>query len=346
MKLKKKIKKMPNWCSNILEIRGEESEIERFYLENRRKREDNEMKTSSSESDCETDYEPDDEELSFEKSVPIGDDYNRAVTEWGTKWDVGEVILNRTESELIYEFETAWSPPEQWLEKVASKYNTLEFDMESIERGMDFHVFYEFRNGEQIKREFHEHNKFMMEKYGLDKVISSILIKMNKCGLLEYIYEHVYSEDGDLNIDFIYTFQDLFEGPNQNVISKLEESGIYFQYSDIKNMYNGIMDNYDDITNGGECKDIIFYEIHSFFEDKYPLLKRFVSKFICKINLKKRVMEKYKKIYGKELNQIHHDIHTSGQLPPTNFMINNDLFVHNNLKFVENGGFFYRENMK
>jgi hypothetical protein len=65
---------MPNWCDNSLSIDGDEELLKKFYDENR----------------------DEDEELSFNKSVPLYDDddgdYNmKCITMWGTKWDAHEV---------------------------------------------------------------------------------------------------------------------------------------------------------------------------------------------------------------------------------------------------------------
>ena len=49
----------------------------------------------------------------FETFVPIGEwDYEKAVTAWGTKWDVTVLDYNRkSETDIDMQFDTAWGPP-------------------------------------------------------------------------------------------------------------------------------------------------------------------------------------------------------------------------------------------
>ena len=86
-------------------------------------------------------------ELDFYKSVPIPENifigdlslqerqtnpnnwYDWNLTNLGTKWNVSDAYYTKNENEIIYEFETAWSPPTSWLEKTANKYPNLIFKM-------------------------------------------------------------------------------------------------------------------------------------------------------------------------------------------------------------------------
>lgn len=109
---------MPNWCDNKLSIDGDEELLKKFYNENR----------------------DDDNELSFDKSVPLyddddGDDNMKRITRWGTKWDAHEVCTNEMGE---YEFDTAWSPPEQWFIAIVEKYPELSFELLYSEPGMGF----------------------------------------------------------------------------------------------------------------------------------------------------------------------------------------------------------------
>lgn len=107
---------MPNNTLNKLTVRGELSNVEKFMKENLN----------------------DDRELNFYLSVPISGDIESARAHWGTKWnaygymqpqldiygDSGEYV---NEAVLTIRFQTAWSPPDKWLESVAKKYNGLIF---------------------------------------------------------------------------------------------------------------------------------------------------------------------------------------------------------------------------
>ncbi len=64
--------------------------------------------------------------------------YDWNVNNWGTKWDVDATLQNETENTLEYTFDTAWSPPVDWLRKVAKQFPKLTFTMNYKEEGMGF----------------------------------------------------------------------------------------------------------------------------------------------------------------------------------------------------------------
>ncbi|GAJ12966.1 unnamed protein product, partial [marine sediment metagenome] len=73
-------------------------------------------------------------------SVPIDPQSpnDERLREWGTKWDVSEVDIDRSDvSTINYSFDTAWSPPEMWLERACKHYPELMFWMEWEEQGID-----------------------------------------------------------------------------------------------------------------------------------------------------------------------------------------------------------------
>jgi hypothetical protein len=121
---------MPNWCSNNLTVKSLRNdkkgilELKSFYHEN----------TGVVDGDR--------QDLSFNASVPIpknadGEELYNGLTEiWGTKWDANEVYFENKGEELFYTFETAWSPPIEWLEKVSKMYPYLEFTLEFEESGV------------------------------------------------------------------------------------------------------------------------------------------------------------------------------------------------------------------
>ncbi len=66
--------------------------------------------------------------------------YYWCVQNWGTKWDVSPTNIedNENEEEWIVSFDSAWSPPIEWLEKVCQDYRELSFNLEYCEPGMNF----------------------------------------------------------------------------------------------------------------------------------------------------------------------------------------------------------------
>ena len=110
---------MPNWCVNFLSVTGDEELLEKFHDEN----------------------EGDDQQLSFNKAVPLDDDDDgvtdnmKNINMWGTKWDAGDVCCDEIGR---YEFDTAWSPPIPWFVAIVVKYPELNFELWYSEQGMDF----------------------------------------------------------------------------------------------------------------------------------------------------------------------------------------------------------------
>jgi hypothetical protein len=65
--------------------------------------------------------------------------YTWSIANWGTKWDVSEIIdLIEDETNITLSFDTAWSPPCRWLEKASSKFPSLTFVLKYGEPGMCF----------------------------------------------------------------------------------------------------------------------------------------------------------------------------------------------------------------
>ena len=55
--------------------------------------------------------------------------YEFNTREWGTKWDAGDVQIDDFENEVIFRFETAWSPPEPVFQKMTEMFPALTFDV-------------------------------------------------------------------------------------------------------------------------------------------------------------------------------------------------------------------------
>jgi len=129
---------MPNWCNNVLDVKGPKEEVQRFYNENRGvcKRDDGDVNN----------------ELLFSKSFPEPfkeneidpstdkefDWWNWRINNWGTKWEPSDPTFDMDENQISYFFDTAWSPPEGWFKKVIKLYPELDFYMTFEEPGMAF----------------------------------------------------------------------------------------------------------------------------------------------------------------------------------------------------------------
>ena len=101
---------MPNYCNNELTIKSDNAGLLQSLM--------NELKQADS-------YEVD----FLSKLVPFTEetnyvwDYDWCVENWGTKWDIFDIVHASLEGDtLTVSFSTAWSPPIPALEKAADTY--------------------------------------------------------------------------------------------------------------------------------------------------------------------------------------------------------------------------------
>lgn len=64
--------------------------------------------------------------------------YDWRVEHWGTKWDIDGCLNYDDEDYLEYSFESAWSPPVAFLEKVSKDFPLLRFILKYEEEGCGF----------------------------------------------------------------------------------------------------------------------------------------------------------------------------------------------------------------
>jgi len=136
---------MPNYCGNTLTVSGNKDAIKRF------------KEQAIDNSDKENGPSP----LSFGRFVPepeglmdnnlnspMPDWYTWRVSNWGTKWEVCDAsVIEESDEHITYSFDTAWSPPENWLHKVAEMYKDLHFKLVYREDGMAFMGAIDFGGG-------------------------------------------------------------------------------------------------------------------------------------------------------------------------------------------------------
>ncbi len=139
---------MHNWCDNVLFVTGGKDLIKTFYDENK----------------------GDDDDLSFNKSVPLDDNdenwYESRIENWGTKWDASEVRYNYEVcyNEIgNYEFITAWRPPVPWFNTIVAKYPGLNFELSFSEQGMDFSGVIKGKDGEIYMNDEGCYGKYVSE---------------------------------------------------------------------------------------------------------------------------------------------------------------------------------------
>ena len=125
---------MPNWCSNVLTVKPNEDFINSSEL--------NEKKSIGTLKLFKSQARGGGENLKLNNLYPMPSNlenegwYEWRISNWSTKWDVENANLEQMGDDLIYQFETAWAPPENWLIKISEDYPELEFHMEFEEPGV------------------------------------------------------------------------------------------------------------------------------------------------------------------------------------------------------------------
>ena len=240
---------MPNWCENKLFLTVENDNnincLERFVLENKNEEDD----------------------LSFECSVPqpeniykgnIGSEekklygknnwYDWNCNNWGTKWDCTDVILEDNSNQVEYYFNTAWSPPIQWLEKTSIKYPNIIFSIEYSEGGCDFWGIEVYKNGELLENQY--------------------------CSLVQ----HAWNLVGDNvleNININDYFPNCFDENDLNDIHSNDLINNFIEDITADNEYSYILEN-----------DIVDY-IYEKMENKLNAIHK-IKSFYIMVNLKKK----------------------------------------------------------
>jgi Ferredoxin-like domain in Api92-like protein len=130
---------MPNWCENTLTVEGAEKDVQRFkqLAKPKATQADVDLSLASLYPIPEGVYQGD---LGPEETQRYGKNNWRdwCITHWGTKWDADARLTNELPDFLVYEFESAWSPPVAWLTKVARDFPRLRFTLIYDEPGMGF----------------------------------------------------------------------------------------------------------------------------------------------------------------------------------------------------------------
>lgn len=129
---------MPNWCNNTLTVSGNAKDIKKFKKK------------------AEAVIDGKKQVLALGSFVPDkgGENwYDWRIENWGTKWELNEVELYEDTAETaVYAFDTAWSPPTEWLYKVAEQYPSLTFRLKYREDGMCFMGVTELRGTEVLEQ--------------------------------------------------------------------------------------------------------------------------------------------------------------------------------------------------
>ncbi len=132
---------MPNWCSNSLLITTN-TEVDRENAERQIEMFKDRAKPSEAEEDinfCMQGLYPMPKELEGTKGLSDKPNwYNWRLEHWGTKWDVSGYLEYSDRDMLEYSFDSAWSPPSSFIEKVSKDFPLLRLRLKYDEPGMCF----------------------------------------------------------------------------------------------------------------------------------------------------------------------------------------------------------------
>jgi hypothetical protein len=179
---------MPNWCNNTLTVSGDEKAIKEFRERGKLKNDDVDTQLSLAKFVPEPDYNEVKVKPTFPALVKNSGEFveptqawwDWRVQNWGTKWDVDAWVNEESNDHIVYCFDSAWSPPVEWLTKVAEEYKGMHFKLVYREDGNAFMGVYEIdENGtaedtqidtssvweEVIKDGFSEENDDAMDEY-------------------------------------------------------------------------------------------------------------------------------------------------------------------------------------
>lgn len=135
---------MPNWCFNILKVEADDAEDLKEFL----------APTIDKEECFQFEYwlpQPESEE----------DWWGWNNNNWGTKWDadIAEILedkRNEPNPSITFKFNTAWTPPRNFILAMTEKYPNLNFILSFDEEGCDVFGFMHNRDEEFLNSEHAE----------------------------------------------------------------------------------------------------------------------------------------------------------------------------------------------
>ena len=149
---------MPNWCENrlcVYCIMDHPEELSNF-IEIVKNPEDKSDLSMGKLLPCPDELlkqdsankNPDDYRAELIKKYGHADCDDWCVANWGTKWDLCSVrTIEYNDNYIVYDFESAWSPPTNWVIAIMQKFPNLNFRLKYDESGMKFFGVLEIEDG-------------------------------------------------------------------------------------------------------------------------------------------------------------------------------------------------------
>ena len=171
---------MPNWCYNNLTISGDAGEIAKFnaWLGGEPLTLQKIKPMPSELEDTTSPTPPDQAEKAKELFAKYGaeDWYAWHVQNWGTKWDVDAEFddASSTDDCLIFNFDSAWSPPTNAIIELSNLFPNLTITLRYREDGCLFAGILRVGNGEHDdiyvdgSKDKEQYRTFIIDEYGDD----------------------------------------------------------------------------------------------------------------------------------------------------------------------------------
>jgi hypothetical protein len=150
---------MPNWTDNSLTIKGHARTLAKVETLLKSKT-DSEPLVLNNLLPCPEELLNDD--WQNDKSIAAANTkkfgyegwYDWRVAKWGTKWEASDVRFIKRAGELIYDFQSAWSPITEWVVAFSKRFPSLTITHEYHEEaGMYPSAIETYKGGELISRE-------------------------------------------------------------------------------------------------------------------------------------------------------------------------------------------------
>lgn len=127
---------MPNWVMNSVSVKGTKKQIKKFketHFEGK------EFNFETIIPMPKTIFRGD---LSIEEVKKFGKEncwYDWSIKNWGTKWNACNCeIVDENDTELLFNFDTAWAFPEPVMKKLCAMYPSMIFDASALEESDAF----------------------------------------------------------------------------------------------------------------------------------------------------------------------------------------------------------------
>lgn len=143
---------MPNWCQNYIGVNGPAEAINelREWLGDGKNLLSKILPIPKELTETQSPFNGTKEQSdALIAKYGVNNWYDWAVANWGTKWDLNEVMFGDSpnDNELHFYFDSAWSPPQRAISLLAEKFDNLSFHHAYLEEGICFVGYDDYENG-------------------------------------------------------------------------------------------------------------------------------------------------------------------------------------------------------